>query len=292
MFNNTIIKPEIIAIKSNEYTQLYNGNDKSDILFQLQRAIKVNNNVNIYLNLGMFRFVNSFYNIPSSSNVLHYKMKLRATGIYGAIQTVTIPKGNYNSSTIFTQLNNYQNMLSFTFDTVTKKVLVDISIPSQYSEATLLPNENTILDHLGFSVTENTIIYDTLEAPNLINLLSTSNLYITIEDLNLSSNGCLGYTNTNLLEHIGVTALSGNSQTFQSLGMFLKCDVKQISQLRVKIYDGKNNLVQFENVDWYMTLYVTYQYDNEFKPPTFLDTEVNRLALEELINQLNNKEQQ
>lgn len=292
MFNNTILKPEIISLKSNEYTQLYNGKDKSDILFQLHKPIKVNNNVNIYINLGMFRFVNSFYNIPSKSCSLHYKTKSSTTGLYGATNTITIPIGNYNSSTILTHLNGNQGVMTFGFDSSTKKINVTSNNTNAYSEIVLMPLENTMLKRLGFPDTEDTIINDYLEAPNLIDLLSTSNLYITIEDLNLSSNGCLGYTNPNLLEHIGVTALTGNSQTFQSLGMFLKCDVKTITQLRVKIFDGENNLVQFENVDWYMTLYITFQYENTYLPPKYLDTEINRQVLEELINAINNKQEE
>lgn len=291
MFNNTILKPEIIALKSSEYTQLYNGIDKSDLLFVLNKPIKVNNNVNIYMNLGMFRFINSFYNIPSKSCVLDYKVKSISTGLYTNV-TVTLPVGNYNSSTILTALNSRQTDLNFTYDSSTKKITAQNIKPTLNSEVVFLPLTNTILKRLGFSITQNTTIYTSLEAPDLIDLLSTANLYITIEDLNLNSNGCLGYTNTNLLEHIPVNSLSGNSQSFQSLGNYLKCDVKTITQLRVKIYDGENNLVQFENVDWFMTLYINYQYDNQFIAPKYLDTEVNRLALEELINQLNNKEQQ
>jgi len=251
---------------------------KSDLLFVLNTPIKVPPNVNIFFSVGLFRFINSFYNIPTSFSVLSYAKKVG--GVYGSTINIQLDIGNYDKTTIINSLNALQDDITFSYNSSTKKVTATNKHSVQ--EITLYPLENSVLSKLGFSSTENTVFTTSVTGSDFINLVSTHSLYLTIEDIQLHANGTLGYTNTNILEHIPVTALSGNSQSFQSLGIYSKSDVKFINQLRIKILDSENRLVDFQNVNWYLTLFITFEYENEFRLPTNYFLPNTQLSLEEL----------
>ena len=285
--NNTIHRPITINLKSSEYSHNYSSpaSAKSDILFVLNNSIKVPPNVNIYFSVGLFRFINSFYNIPTAFSILSYAKKVG--GVYGSTINIQLDIGNYDKTTIINSLNGLQDDITFSYNSSTKKVTA--TNKHSVEEITMYPSQNSVLSKLGFSSTENTVFTTSSVSSDFINLVSSHSLFLVIEDIQLHANGTLGYCNRDILEHIPVTALAGNSQSFQSLGIYSKCDVKYINQLRIKILDSNNNLVDFQNVDWYLTLYVTFQYDNEYRLPTNYLLPNTQINLEELTKLLQNE---
>ena len=72
--HNTTIFPQQIFIKSNDYTILKNDKMKSDITFELKNFINIPNNVDAYIQLNSFKFMNAFYNINSTNNKFYYSI--------------------------------------------------------------------------------------------------------------------------------------------------------------------------------------------------------------------------
>lgn len=271
IINDTTQSNQLVTLRSREYTQRLNGDDNSDILFQLSQPILVPTNVDVYVTLNVFRFINSTYNVPNSSHILYYRVLKNGTWTN---YSVSVPVGNWNIDDLITYLNDNQSPkeIDFTYDPKTFKVnAVHHSGNSDAIE--ILPSANNINARIGFSATQTTDIptgVDGITSPNLIDLLGTQNLYINIDDLQLGSNTTLGYGHNNILDHIAVIVPQGVGQTFTGNGLPLKCGVKKITQLRVQLYTGEGILAELNNTEWYLSMLFNFKYENEFKAPKYL----------------------
>jgi hypothetical protein len=271
LINNTLHQTQMVTLRSREYTQRLNGDDNSDILFQLSQPINVPPNVDIYVTLNVFRFINGMYNVPNSSHIFYWRGF--KNGVWDEYQ-YSVQIGNWNIDNLITDLNANVSDFTFTYDSKTFRVTVEAQ--GTHIQYEILPNTNNILARIGFE--ENKLISvlptQTITSPNLIDLLGTQNLYINIDDLQLASNSTLGFGHSNVLEHIAVVVPQGTGQTYSSQGLMMKCGVKKITQLRVQLYTGEDKLAELNNTEWYMSLLFNFQYENEFKPARYM-TDVN-----------------
>lgn len=273
--NNTLHPTQMITLRSREYTQRLNGDDNSDILFQLDQAINVPPNVDIYVTLQVFRFINGMYNIPNSSHILYWRSL--KSGVWN-VHSLSVPVGNWTIDNLIFYLDTNQSPkdITFTYDPQTFKVKA-IHHSGSTDSIELLPLPNNILARIGFNENETTVIppgVDGVTSPNLINLLGTQNLYINIDDLQLGSISTLGFGHNSVLDHIAVIVPQGTGQTFSGNGLMLKCNVKKITQLRVQLFTGEERLAELNNTEWYLSLVFNFQYENEYRPPKYL-TDVN-----------------
>lgn len=284
VLQNTILPSQMVTLRSREYTQLLNGEDNSDMLFQLSQPINVPPNVDVFVTLNVFRFINGMYNVPNSSHIFYWR-GLKA-GVWDNFQ-YNVQIGNWNIDNLITELNAHVDDFIFTYDAKTFKVTITAHNGMSHTEYEILPLANNILARIGFD--ENTVISllptQAITSPNLIDLLGTQNLYINIDDLQLGSNSAVGYGHNSVLEHIAVVVPQGTGQTFTGNGLMYKCGVRKITQLRVQLYTGENRLAELNNTEWYLSLVFNFQYENEFKPARYL-TDVNgdgRIDVQDLI---------
>lgn len=272
LINNTLHQTQMVTLRSREYTQRLNGEDNSDILFQLSQAINVPPNVDIYVTLNVFRFINGMYNVPNSSHIFYWR-GFKNGGWDDYQYTVQI--GNWNIDNLIADLNANVDDFYFTYDSKTFRVTIEAH-QGAHTQYEILPNANNILARIGFE--ENKLISlvpaQNITSPNLIDLLGTQNLYINIDDLQLASNSTLGFGHSNVLEHIAVVVPQGTGQTYTSQGLMMKCGVKKITQLRVQLFTGEDKLAELNNTEWYISLLFNFQYENEFKPARYM-TDVN-----------------
>lgn len=284
---NTLHPTQLVTLRSREYTSVLNGEDNSDLFFQLDTPIIVPPNVDIYVTLNVFRFINGMYNVPNSSHILYWRtLKL---GVWTYFQ-YEVPIGNWNIDNLITDLNAAQNDIDFVYDSKTFKVGVHVHSGS-HDQIDLLPSANNILARIGFDETQSVIILPVNDitnpviCPNLIDLLGTQNIYINIDDLQLGSNSTLGYGHTSVLDHIAVVVPQGTGQTYNGNGLMLKCGVKKITQLRVQLFTGEDKFAELNKTEWYLSLIFNFQYENEFKPSRYL-TDVNgdgRIDIQDLL---------
>jgi len=135
---------------------------------------------------------------------------------------------------------------------------------------------NNCFKVLGFVNYDTTTYVSSLLSDSIINLSGTQVLYISLDNINISSNGCKSNTVINILESITMNALIGSSQSFSNVNnnKFLVNEY-YINSIQVKIYDENNNLVDFNNCDWFLSLEVVFSYMNQYVAPQTLDLNNN-----------------
>jgi len=270
--HNSIIPPSTIFLKSNDATSLLNGSLKSNISFDLRNKIFIPPNVNCFVQLNTFRFVNSIYNVNSTNNKFYYSVK-HNTNIQSI--TLTIPVGNYSIISILQYLNTATAVhhMDFTYlDTLFK---VNIAVSSS-REIHLMDGANNCYRLLGF-VNYNTTTYATnLISDSIINLGGTQVLYISLENVNLSSNTSKQNANINIIESITVDALIGSSQSFSNTNNSkFKVNENFINSINVRIFDEYGYLVDFNNVDWFLSIGLIFSYEAQYIAPQMLDLNNN-----------------
>ncbi len=279
--HNTTIFPQQIFIKSNDYTILKNDKMKSDITFELKNFIHIPNNVDAYIQLNSFKFMNAFYNINSTNNKFYYSISPNIT----TILSFTIPSGNYNITTFLDFMNT---TLAGAITLAYNSTLFKINFQSSNSFI-LRKGINDCMGVIGFDST--TTASTNINSTNLINLLGVQVLYLCIDNLNLTSNSSKNSTVSNVLESVNVDVLIGSSQSYyNTTNTKYKINNSNINYLDIKIYGSDGKLVDFNNTDWYLGISFIFAYKMEYKPPTFLDLNSNGIddRLETNINTSNN----
>lgn len=279
--HNTTIFPQQIFIKSNDYTILKNDKMKSDITFELKNFINIPNNVDAYIQLNSFKFMNAFYNINSTNNKFYYSISPNIT----TILSFTIPNGNYNITTFLDFMNT---SLAGAITLAYNSTLFKINFQSSNSFI-LRKGINDCMGVIGFDST--TTASTNINSTNLINLLGVQVLYLCIDNLNLTSNSSKNSTVSNVLESVNVDVLIGSSQSYyNTTNTKYKINNSNINYLDIKIYGSDGKLVDFNNTDWYLGISFIFAYKMEYKPPTFLDLNSNGIddRLETNINTSNN----
>ena len=279
--HNTTIFPQQIFIKSNDYTLLKNDKMKSDITFELKNFINIPNNVDAYIQLNSFKFMNAFYNINSTNNKFYYSISPNIT----TILSFTIPNGNYNITTFLDFMNT---TLAGAITLAYNSTLFKINFQSSNSFI-LRKGVNDCMGVIGFDST--TTASTNINSTNLINLLGVQVLYLCIDNLNLTSNTSKNSTISNVLESVNVDVLIGSSQSYyNTTNTKYKINNSNINYLDIKIYGSDGKLVDFNNTDWYLGISFIFAYKMEYKPPTFLDLNSNGIddRLETNINTSNN----
>ena len=271
VLHNTTIPPTTIFLKSNQATNKINGTLNSDIVYELKNKIIIPNNVDCYISTNQFKFINAFYNVNSTCNKFYYTVY--HSGITESI-TVTIPNGNYSITAILQYLNTATAIHHI--DGTYLDTLFKINFTSSGGHTFYLQHgQNDCLRILGFLVVGSTL-GNTYTSDSVINLSGTQCLYVSLENVNLSSNGCVSAQNTNIIESINVEVLIGSSQSYSNTNNSkFKVYENFISSINVKIYDEYNNLVDFNGTDYFLSLGLIFVYKMEYRPPTMLDLNNN-----------------
>jgi hypothetical protein len=278
--HNTILNPEQIFLRSSEYTILNNGTKKSDISFNLKTLIKIPNNVDAFVQLDSFKCMNTFYNINSTNNIFYFSVN-GGGYIIGTINNVVIPIGNYTISSLMTYINTQlTTYLLLTYDNSTFK----ITFTSPYNFI-IRSGENSCNKLLGLN-NDDTVMATTLTSPNLINLAGVQVLYITLGNITILSNSSINANVGNVLESINIDVLAGSSKNYNNISnQKYKINEIFINNININIYDENNNLVDFNNSDWFMTISVIFSYKNEYKPPTTLELNDGTLSIADNLDE-------
>jgi hypothetical protein len=267
--HNTIIPPQQIFLKSNEGSS-HNLKKKSDITFTLKHDINIPSNIDTYIQLNSFKFINCFYNVNSTNNILYYSYSSSLAGLLD-IHTYIIPVGRYSMSSLISTLNiELSGYMTMAFDSNTFKITVqastdNIMIRSGVNNCNMLigfDNENSIADNI-------------LISPNLANLSGTQMVYISLGNLGIQSNESKISTLNNIIDAINITTLIGTTETYMNTsGSKYKIIGTNINSLNIRLYDEFNNLLDFNDTNWYMSLSLIFAYKMTHIPaPTLNDIE-------------------
>jgi len=242
------IENRLLLLNSRDARIYNNGTYKSDVVFYLRGLLKQEKNLVNF----KYQFINatvpvSFYNINETKNVLNYEDD-------GVPYTITIPTGNYN----FNTLSSTMTALFLANTTV-----MVITINRQNGILTFTGNDSfeflptsTILRVLGFIPTVITpSVGLELTAPYPLNLLSPLKLKIkstaiTASNLDTATNGYSNLISTFPVDQPSFGLIIHENKNI--VKYIVRNDI--VDDVDIQITDENDNLINFNNIDWCITL--------------------------------------
>ena len=244
---------KIITLNS-AYGSKQNGSMSSFILFNFQGLLKEEPNIlRSYISVVNAQFPVSFYTINATNNTLTYIYNVPTSIIK---YTISIASGNYNASSLITALTT-----AFTTNTVPMTISINkltgkLTFTSSLNYS-FYQSSNSMMPVLGFSNTSTfTSASYILTAPYPLNLLGIKVISIKSAILAISAytSETLGFSNTLATIPINVPSfdLVSHSSNNDLDKHILR--VKHIDAIDISLMDENENLIDFNNIDWTLTL--------------------------------------
>ena len=129
-----------------------------------------------------------------------------------------------------------------------------------------------MLKILGFTNKVQISTSNTLISTNIINLIGSQMLYLSLPNLSLNSYGvknAISKTSKSNVASIPVISIQGDTQTYVS-DLMHKINDKIITFIEVRIVDENGNEVNFNGVDWFLNVSFIFSYKKEYRKPTYL----------------------
>jgi hypothetical protein len=244
-------KNKLITLNS-KYGIQQNGTYKSNLLFNFKNLLSDEQHMLksevIVLNA---QIPVSFYVINEYNNVL----TISGPGILTT--SITCDTGNYNANTLITELKSQFTNAGVLFTSIkinknSGKLVFTATSTTNYSFS------GSMLDIIGSttSITSSSNIYRCIYP---LNLLGVQKLSIKSEKLAVQTASSVDYSVSNTLVTIpvDVSPFSMISYTSQSDANKNLLNVRNVNEIDILIYDENNNLVNFNNLDWNITLIIT-----------------------------------
>lgn len=268
----------LINLNSEDATFKNNGTFLSDVVFAFSNILKEERNI-IYVEGGVLnaQIPVSFYAVNYTNHILYYSLN-------STIFSITIPVGNYNfttfSSAIVAQflanghtftvtINQTSGIITFTCLTGTLDYFQEL--------------DSTAWRILGFATGSGDYpaTANVLTPPFLLNLLGVKKLKIFCESFSVSSCDSKNYSTSTLIDTISVDVPSYGQLNYANItGEYGRLKRKEINNIDIQIKDENNNLINFNNTDWSITLAIII----------FRKVEIVNSDLQPLINSLGNIE--
>ncbi len=287
--NDTPLPPTAIFVRSSNYTSIIDDN-LSNIMFELNTPIISYPNTELLISLDSFQFTNSFYTINENNCYFYYSIDVSMTDKV----TVNLTKGNYDIDNLMDYLNALLiGVFVFSYSLSTLKITIVGSLPFK-----LMNGPNNVFELLGFDdVQESLYLVNSLTSPYLFNMMGVQVLHIVCPNLNIRSIGLKNSPKYNILASIQVLVTSGQTQTYLNSNYFrYKINDPTITFLNLVIYDQDFNVVNFNNIDWFCNINVSYNYVKPFIQAKYIGSgetsaefELLQQERKKLINEMNSK---
>lgn len=287
--NDTPLPPTAIFVRSSNYTSSVDGN-KSNIIFELNTPILSYPNTELLISLDSFKFTNSFYTINENNCCFYYSLDTSPT----AKVTVSLSFGNYDIDSLVEYLNILLvDKFTFTYSLSTLKITIVGSLPFK-----LMSGLNNVYELLGFDDNQDSLyLLSTLTSPYLFNMMGVQVLHIVCPNLNIKSIGLKNTPKYNILASVQVLVTSGQTQTYLNSNLFrYKLNDSAITFINLVIYDQDFNMVNFNNIDWFCNINVSFNYIKPLIQAKYIEdtdsTSAQFILLQEerrkLVNEINN----
>lgn len=255
----TYIETKLFSVTSSTATSKNNNSFLSDVVFECNNFIHAEGIINLDVALIHAEIPVSFYVINEYNNQFRFKLY----PIINPISTISIPFGNYNSSSLITAINTALSNPNFviTINKVTGK------LSFSYNQPFIIYNDFdfSIGSVLGFNPntinTSSLVAPYTLTPPNLLNLLGAKKINIVSNELN-TINFSSEVGSLSLLSSIAVDQPAYGLIIYENKsGIKHNLRVKDINKVDIQLLDENHNLINFNNIDWCMLLcfYITRQ---------------------------------
>jgi hypothetical protein len=173
-------------------------------------------------------------------------------------KTIIISNGNYNANTLITELTTKITASGLNMEITINKSNGILTFTSTGFVNFYFGSTSTILDVLGTDSSKiaSSNIY-TCSYP--LNLFGVKKLLIRSERLAIQAVSSVDYASTNVLVTIPVdvppfSMISYNSQSESNKNLL---NIRSINQIDIQIYDENDNLIDFNNLDWTISLVIS-----------------------------------
>lgn len=282
-----------IFLRSSSYTSNNGGQTtKSNLTFELNTPILCKPNMNLLVGLKSFSFTNSFYTVNDNNDKFYYTYD----NLPHNVLTFTCEHGNYTIDDLINYLNTQLlGVFIFSYSLRTLKITITSTTNTPFRLISKNNTNMTMYELLGFpdNIIDNTLL--TIQnAPYLFNMIGVQVLHICISNLRLESIGVKNQTKYNIIDSVQVTATSGETQTyFNDNGFKYKIYDDNINFLDIVIRDQDFNIIDFNNIDWFINLNFNHVYQKDLVDALYLknqDTDMQKTILldekQKIINSL------
>ena len=245
------IKTESRLINMNSANALIknNGTYNSDVVFKFPGLVRPEQNItSVQFQLLDAQLPVSFYNINYTNNTLNYQ-------ISSVDYTITATPGNYNFNSLATQLVSkfLANGHIFTITINKQNGIITFATPA----TNFILQVSSMFAVLGLLLSNHISSSFSLTADYPLNLLGITKIKIQSVNLNTynidSSNN--GYSNNIGLIPVDQPSFGLIIYENKSTTKFLLRD-NRIDEIDLQITDQNNNLINFNNIDWNLTILI------------------------------------
>lgn len=276
MSKEIVSRSKLVSLHATDGEQL-NGDFNSDILFNFTDVVKRHSNT-LYLTISIqsAEIPYSFYNVSETYNTIFYT--IQDTGGLGTLYnnyTMTIPEGNYTANTFITEFNNlftsggHGKTATLSISSSTGKFILT---PSDDTFKIIIYNNTTTSQRiLGMKNEDTTFLNNSGSGTSFsypANLLGIQKIKIFSKALS-----CDNITSHHLGANDMIDAVSVNASPFELIS-YSNTNSKEshmknteVQQIDITLKDEYNNEIDFNGIDWSISLVITeYLYGENIKP--------------------------
>jgi hypothetical protein len=253
-----------ISFQSTGSTQIYlnsanadiflNQSKKSNVVFFFTNVLKIDKkSVEMKLSVVNAQIPVSWYLINDTNNRIYFSVN-------GVQNNYFFPNGNYNVNTfISTWISTFGNNWTLTFSKITNKITFSNSLgPIVFGNN--ISASNTLFSLIGFDSTKSyssSVITGQLVSSYAINFLGLSKINIKSTTFPFKNFDSLTATATSTLCSIPVSSNASGLINYNNLTDYKSIFKEyEFNSIDISITDDKNNYIDFNNIDWSMTLQI------------------------------------
>jgi hypothetical protein len=248
--SNIKLSSKLISINSSNALLKNNGTFNSDVLFKFPGLIKPEPDItHIQFQLIDAQIPVSFYNVNYTNNTLNYQ-------ISSINYSITATPGNYNFNSLATQLISkfLANGHIFTVSINKQTGIISISTPA----TNFILQVSSMFSILGLTLSNHLSISFTLTADFPLNLLGVTKL--KIQSINLcaynADSATNGYSNNIAILPVDQPSFGLIIYENKSNALYTFRD-SRLDEIDIQITDQNENLINFNNIDWNLTILLT-----------------------------------
>jgi hypothetical protein len=246
MTEQIIVDTRLININSSHSIKL-NDYYYSNVLLQFQNLLKEEDDI-LYTTCGLLsaQIPFSFYNINVNNQLLKYSVN-------SVIYTLTIPEGNYNSSTFITAFQTqfstggHGKTVSISIDKLTGRLTFTVS---NYT-LIIYSSNSSMYRVLGIIANTDISITTTIVFTFPLNLLGVKKINITSNALSVYNTDSYVLGQNNLIESISVQSSAFGLIVYDRLSnTYGQLRNKIINEIDIQLRDEDYKLIDFNGIDW------------------------------------------
>lgn len=257
---HVIIQSRLVSLNSRFATKFLNGDKNSSLLFDFN-SISPKSVDTLYHTIAIqsAEIPASYYNINSTNN------NINITDEDGTTATFTLTEGNYNADTFKTEFESKFNAAAFANDALLafNSINGKFTLESADANTDLTLNLATTTCRLPLGIS--------LDATGTLSFTKTTPLtefplpadFLGITKIKMGSDALAGgnfdsnnLNTTTLVDTISASATPFGLIIYNSLGRESFVKAKRIDEIDIQLLDQNNNFIDFNGVNWCMTLLI------------------------------------